>query len=231
MALSLMRGRRVTLSKVDAFADGVAVKQASEVSLRPLTNTAVRLCTAARGAALVTPRPSQASPLIDWHAILPANPEANDTFCMWRCYVMVIEGTAISMQVGMETFRMCRGLLDGVIQVDNSAISAAIKDVFNETRSILEPAGAVAVAGAKAYLSRSSLQARPSHSWLCQWQGHSHSCKACSFAAALSSNICALISRWLSYPTKAAKWLRNMREIVACRTLQVSPMSQSISML
>ena len=87
---------------------------------------------------------------------------------MWRYYVMVIEGTAISMQVGMETFRMCRGLLDGVIQVDNSAISAAIKDVFNETRSILEPAGAVAVAGAKAYLSRSSLQARPSHSRLCQ---------------------------------------------------------------
>ena len=62
------------------------------------------------------------------------------------------------MQVGMETFRMCRSLLDGVILVDNSAISAAIKDVFNETRSILEPAGAVAVAGAKAYLSREGLE-------------------------------------------------------------------------
>ena len=61
----------------------------------------------------------------------------------------------------METFRMCRGLLDGVILVDNSAISAAIKDVFNETRSILEPAGAVAVAGAKAYLSRQGLQVIP----------------------------------------------------------------------
>ncbi len=36
--------------------------------------------------------------------------------------------------------------------VDNAAISAAIKDVFNETRSILEPAGAVAVAGAKSWL-------------------------------------------------------------------------------
>ena len=62
------------------------------------------------------------------------------------------------LQVGMETFRMCRSLLDGVILVDNSAISAAIKDVFNETRSILEPAGAVAVAGAKAYLSRHGLE-------------------------------------------------------------------------
>lgn len=55
---------------------------------------------------------------------------------------------------------MCRALLDGVILVDNAAISAAIKDVFNETRSILEPAGAVAVAGAKAYLARTGLQVR-----------------------------------------------------------------------
>ncbi|MEW5298896.1 MAG: hypothetical protein WDW36_001969 [Sanguina aurantia] len=81
MALSLMAGERVTLSRVDAFADGVAVKQ-----------------------------------------------------------------------VGQETFRMCQTLVDGVVLVDNSAISAAIKDVFNETRSILEPAGALAVAGAKAWI-------------------------------------------------------------------------------
>lgn len=39
-----------------------------------------------------------------------------------------------------------------MILVDNSSISAAIKDVYNENRSILEPAGAVAVAGAQAYL-------------------------------------------------------------------------------
>ncbi|KAK2077121.1 hypothetical protein QBZ16_004755 [Prototheca wickerhamii] len=83
MAQSLARGRRVTLSKVDGFADGVAVKT-----------------------------------------------------------------------VGQETFRLCRALLDGVLLVDNAAISTAIKDVFNETRSILEPSGAVAVAGAKAYLQR-----------------------------------------------------------------------------
>ncbi len=56
---------------------------------------------------------------------------------------------------------MCRDLVDGVVLVDNSAISAAIKDVFNETRSILEPAGAVAVAGAKAYLKRHGLQVLP----------------------------------------------------------------------
>lgn len=81
MAMSLAKGARVTLSKVDGFADGVAVKH-----------------------------------------------------------------------VGAETFRLCRRLVDGVVLVDNAAVSAAIKDVFNETRSILEPAGAVAVAGAKAWL-------------------------------------------------------------------------------
>ena len=83
MAQSLLRGRRLSLRRVDAFADGVAVKQ-----------------------------------------------------------------------VGVETFRVCRGLLDGVLLVDNAATSAAIKDVFNDTRSIVEPAGAVAVAGAKAWLQR-----------------------------------------------------------------------------
>ena len=69
MALSLMRGRRVTLTKVDAFADGVAVKQASKKSPRPLTHPAVRPCTAARGAALATSRMSQASPLICYRAL------------------------------------------------------------------------------------------------------------------------------------------------------------------
>eukprot|EP00891_Asterochloris_glomerata_P009871 jgi/Astpho2/9871/Aster-08331 len=102
MALSLVRGRRVTLSKVDAFADGVAVKQ-----------------------------------------------------------------------VGQETFRLCQQVVDGLVLVDNRAVSAAIKvgaiaimlpetahDVFNETRSILEPAGAVAVAGAKAYLKHHNIQGK-----------------------------------------------------------------------
>ncbi|KAL4440476.1 hypothetical protein ABPG75_003477 [Micractinium tetrahymenae] len=89
MAQSLVRGERVTLSKVDAFADGVAIK-------------------------------------------LP----------------------------GAEPFRLCRELLDGVTLVDNSAISTAIKDVFNETRTILEPAGAVAVAGAKAFLQYYGLKGK-----------------------------------------------------------------------
>jgi threonine dehydratase len=69
----------------------------------------------------------------------------------------------VLLQVGAETFRLCRELCDGVLLVDNAAISAAIKDVFNETRSILEPAGAVAVAGAKAWLKENGHQVSLGH--------------------------------------------------------------------
>ena len=63
------------------------------------------------------------------------------------------DGVAVK-QVGAETFRLCRELVDEMILVDNDAICAAIKDVFEDTRSILEPAGALAIAGAKAYTER-----------------------------------------------------------------------------
>jgi threonine dehydratase len=60
------------------------------------------------------------------------------------------DGTAVR-RVGRETFRLCRRYLDDILTVDNDALCAAIKDVFRETRSILEPAGALGVAGAKLY--------------------------------------------------------------------------------
>jgi len=63
------------------------------------------------------------------------------------------DGVAVR-QVGAETFRLCRDLVDEMILVDNDAICAAIKDVFEDTRSILEPAGALAIAGAKAWVAR-----------------------------------------------------------------------------
>eukprot|EP00898_Chlorokybus_atmophyticus_P008111 jgi/Chlat1/8300/Chrsp78S07715 len=66
------------------------------------------------------------------------------------------DGVAVKM-VGEETFRMCRSLVDGVVLVGNDAICAAIKDVFEEKRSILEPAGALALAGAKAYIKKHNL--------------------------------------------------------------------------
>mgnify|MGYP000885045535 FL=1 len=60
------------------------------------------------------------------------------------------DGAAVKI-VGEETFRLCREYVDGMVQVDTDAICAAIKDVFEDTRSILEPAGALAIAGAKEY--------------------------------------------------------------------------------
>jgi threonine dehydratase len=63
------------------------------------------------------------------------------------------DGVAVK-QVGRETFRLCRKLLDEVVLVDTDAICAAIKDVFEDTRSVLEPAGALSVAGAKAWAAR-----------------------------------------------------------------------------
>jgi threonine dehydratase len=63
------------------------------------------------------------------------------------------DGVAVK-QVGEETFRLCRDYVDEIIRVDNDAICAAIKDVFEDTRSILEPAGALGVAGLKVWAAR-----------------------------------------------------------------------------
>ncbi len=67
------------------------------------------------------------------------------------------DGVAVK-QVGEETFRLCREFVDEIILVDTDAICAAIKDVFEDTRSILEPAGALSIAGAKAYAKREKLK-------------------------------------------------------------------------
>ncbi|NMG15537.1 threonine ammonia-lyase, biosynthetic [Aromatoleum bremense] len=69
------------------------------------------------------------------------------------------DGTAVK-QVGEETFRLCRQYVDEMILVDNDAICAALKDVFEDTRSILEPSGALAIAGAKEYAQRHNLHGK-----------------------------------------------------------------------
>jgi threonine dehydratase len=69
------------------------------------------------------------------------------------------DGVAVK-QVGEETFRLCQQYVDEVIRVDNDAICAAIKDVFEDTRSILEPAGALGVAGAKVWAAREKAKNR-----------------------------------------------------------------------
>ena len=67
------------------------------------------------------------------------------------------DGVAVR-QVGEETFRLCQQYVDEVILVSTDDTCAAIKDVFEDTRSILEPAGALAIAGIKAYVEREEIK-------------------------------------------------------------------------
>ena len=62
------------------------------------------------------------------------------------------DGTAVKL-VGEETFRMARQLVDDYVVVDTDEVCAAIKDVFQDTRSIMEPSGAMGVAGIKQYVA------------------------------------------------------------------------------
>ncbi|MGH8328490.1 MAG: threonine ammonia-lyase, biosynthetic, partial [Steroidobacteraceae bacterium] len=63
------------------------------------------------------------------------------------------DGVAVK-RVGEETFALCRGHVDEIVLIDADEICAAIQDVFEDTRSIVEPAGALAVAGLKKYIAR-----------------------------------------------------------------------------
>ena len=67
------------------------------------------------------------------------------------------DGVAVR-QVGEETFRLARQYVDEVIRVSTDEICAAIMDVFEDTRSIVEPAGALAVAGIKKYVAREGVR-------------------------------------------------------------------------
>ncbi len=67
------------------------------------------------------------------------------------------DGVAVK-QIGRETFRLCKEFVDEVILVDTDLICAAIKDVFEDTRTILEPSGALAIAGIKAYVDRENIR-------------------------------------------------------------------------
>jgi threonine dehydratase len=69
------------------------------------------------------------------------------------------DGAAVKY-VGEETFRLCQAYVDEMVLVDTDAICAAIKDVFEDTRAVLEPAGALAVAGAKEYAKRHKLKGK-----------------------------------------------------------------------
>jgi threonine dehydratase len=69
------------------------------------------------------------------------------------------DGVAVR-EVGEETFRLCQQYVDEILLVSTDDICAAIKDVFEDTRSILEPAGALAIAAAKSYVERERLEGK-----------------------------------------------------------------------
>ena len=70
------------------------------------------------------------------------------------------DGTAVKL-VGEETFRISKENVDDIILVDTDDVCAAIKDVFLDTRSILEPAGALAIAGIKNYIEQNEEAGHP----------------------------------------------------------------------
>lgn len=69
------------------------------------------------------------------------------------------DGVAVA-QIGKEPFRIARACVDGVITVSTDEICAAIKDIFDDTRSVAEPAGALSLAGLKKFVERKRLAGR-----------------------------------------------------------------------
>jgi threonine dehydratase len=67
------------------------------------------------------------------------------------------DGVAVR-RVGDETFRICQELVDEIVLVNNDEICAAIQDIFEDSRAIVEPAGALAVAGLKRYVANTDTQ-------------------------------------------------------------------------
>ncbi|MBU2978383.1 threonine ammonia-lyase, biosynthetic [Alteromonas sp. C1M14] len=76
------------------------------------------------------------------------------------------DGVAVKT-MGTETFRLCSRLLDGVMTVSNDEICAAIKDIFDDTRVIAEPAGAMSVAAIKKYTAQQGIKGKKLGGILC----------------------------------------------------------------
>ena len=67
------------------------------------------------------------------------------------------DGVAVR-RIGDETFRLCQQYVDEIITVDTDQVCAAIRDIFEDTRSIVEPAGGLSIAGAKKYIAENRIE-------------------------------------------------------------------------
>ncbi len=105
-----------------------------------------------------------------WPRIKVIGVEPEEAACMYAALAagrrvrlnqvgLFADGVAVA-QVGAEPFRIAREHVDEVIRVNTDEICAAIKDIYDDTRSIAEPAGALGVAGLKAYVEREGVADR-----------------------------------------------------------------------
>ncbi|GAL22848.1 threonine dehydratase biosynthetic [Vibrio maritimus] len=70
---------------------------------------------------------------------------------------MFADGVAVKI-IGNETFRLCQQYIDGHITVSSDEICSAVKDIFEDTRAIAEPSGALALAGLKKFAEKHQLK-------------------------------------------------------------------------
>jgi threonine dehydratase len=89
-------------------------------------------------------------------ACLKAALDANERVILPQVGIFA-EGVAVA-QIGETTFDICRNYVDEVITVNTDEICASIKDIFDDTRSITEPSGALALAGLKKYVAREGIE-------------------------------------------------------------------------
>ncbi len=89
-------------------------------------------------------------------ACLKAALEANERVVLSQVGIFA-DGVAVA-QIGKNTFDICRNYVDEVITVNTDEICASIKDIFDDTRSITEPAGALALAGLKKYCAQHEIK-------------------------------------------------------------------------
>tara|TARA_R110002094_G_scaffold61829_4_gene72366 strand:- start:2628 stop:4139 length:1512 start_codon:yes stop_codon:yes gene_type:complete len=94
----------------------------------------------------------------DESACLKAALEANERVILPQVGIFA-DGVAVA-QIGEVTFDICRNYVDEVITVNTDEICAAIKDIFDDTRSITEPSGALALAGLKKYVAREGIEGK-----------------------------------------------------------------------
>lgn len=72
---------------------------------------------------------------------------------------MFADGVAVK-RIGDETFRLCQQYIDGHVTVSSDKICAAVKDIFEDTRAIAEPSGALALAGLKKFAEQQQLKGK-----------------------------------------------------------------------